>query len=807
MSAARSRPGELRWYAPRDSQTVVVTTSCDLHLHSKASAANAEWYSRDFGCPESYAEPRKQYELCKTRGMSLVTLTDHDTIAGGLELIDRPDFFLSEEVSTTFPEDGSQIHVLAWNITTAQHDRLQAARGSVYDLVEVLHRERIAHACAHPLFSPNWRLSPETLEKILVLFPVLEGINGLTDRRVERDLLELLAGVDRDVLGRLARRHGLPEPLTRHALVAGSDDHSHRGCASCFTEVARGGLGAAEFLEIAVAGGAALRGQQADLDAMCLNASRVTYGFLSARTQERPAYRDPFVDLIDVVAGRPAGSGGGGMPDQVVLSLLAGAARKMTTLGPSLDLDCLERSDAKIASTIRAVHDGLLAHACDEIIDGVGDLDIYRALGGLRDLAAAGATAVPFLLAADHFAKQRRQATDVLSRWTATSVALPASRLAIFSDSLEQVDGVTTSLGRFVREARAGGREVRVPYCGKPPRDAIEGVHVPLECAATHTTGLYAGMQFHVPSLLGTVDWMWRQEITHVELATPGPMGIFGLIAARLHRLPVTASYHTELPELLRHLSASPVLHSAASKLAAWFYAAVDKVFAFSEQSRQRLIDLGVPAGRITLAPVAIDPCEFSPDHACAKVYPELGVPANGAPIVLTVGRLSREKNVPLIIEAVGRLQHLPVPPVLVIAGDGPERGAIAAACANKPYVVMVGLQQGDRLKRLYATASAFVFASRIDTLGLVTMEAMSSGVPVVVPRDAAIAELVEHGASGYCYEFGVDGLTSALGDVLASSTRRAALAANARQAMVDRWAAARSVPSWPTLAGRSDLA
>ena len=82
-----------------------------------ASIGNDEWYTRLFGCPESYADPARQYELCKQRGMTLVTLTDHDTINGGLTLIDRPDFFLSEEITALFPENGCVMHVLAWNIT------------------------------------------------------------------------------------------------------------------------------------------------------------------------------------------------------------------------------------------------------------------------------------------------------------------------------------------------------------------------------------------------------------------------------------------------------------------------------------------------------------------------------------------------------------------------------------------------------------------------------------------------------------------------------------------------------------------
>src|SRR4029077_17924033 len=81
------------------------TTRCDLHIHSAASVGDGEWYTRLLGRSESPVEPARQYALCKARGMSLVTLTDHDTIDAGLTLIDRPDFFLSEEVTAVFPEN------------------------------------------------------------------------------------------------------------------------------------------------------------------------------------------------------------------------------------------------------------------------------------------------------------------------------------------------------------------------------------------------------------------------------------------------------------------------------------------------------------------------------------------------------------------------------------------------------------------------------------------------------------------------------------------------------------------------------
>jgi glycosyltransferase involved in cell wall biosynthesis len=762
-------------------------SACDLHLHSSASGHNDEWYSIEFGCPESYAEPRAQYELCKARGMSLVTLTDHDTIAGGLELLDRPDFFLSEEVSTMFPEDGSGIHVLAWNITPKQHDLIQAARKDVYRLVELLRSEAIVHACAHPLYSPNAKLSVATLEKIFALFPIIEGINGLTDRGLERDLTDLVASLDARTISEMAARHDIhvSDPGRRIVMTAGSDDHVQRHCASCFTSVDHADLAPRAFIEAVAAGEARCHGHQADLDVMCLTAGRVTYSFLEARKQENPSYRDPFVDLIDVVAGRRTNSE---PADDLVRSFLSAAQRTSTPLGRDLDPGALENygdiANDRVMTGIRRVHDGLIERGFSELVDGINDLDMYRVIGAIRDLAGAITTAAPYLFAADHFAKQRGDARDVLATWNASPLPPRPDRLAIFSDTVGHVDGVSMSLRRFVTQTRG---EVRIPYCGERPPEATDA-YLPLACAASHATGLYGGLELHMPSPLGTIDWLWRNDITRVELATPGPMGIVGLLAARLMRLPVTASYHTELCGLTRVLSSNHLVHKSARWLSAWFYGAVDRVFAFSESSRRRLLELGVPAERIEHVPVAIDPQEFSPCFAHADSYRALGIEAGNERVVLTVGRLSREKNLPIIIEAIGRLQST-IRPVLVIVGDGPERAALERLCVDRPYVVFAGLQVGDHLKRLYATASAFVFASRIDTLGLATMEAMSSGVPVVVPSDAAIAELVVDGVSGSCYEFGVDGLVDALKRVLQSPARRAMLAANARQAMVDRWA------------------
>ena len=269
---------------------------CDLHLHSSASIESQEWLPQRFGCPESYAQPAVQYELCKARGMQLVTLTDHDTIDGGLQLVDRPDFFLSEEVTTRFPDDGCVVHVLVWNITPADHERIQALRADVFALVDYLRRCGIAHALAHPLESPNRKLEAPTLEKLVLLFSTFEAVNGRAAEDLNAGVRTLLGGLDARALRRLGAKHGLPPArgLGRPcSLVGGSDDHEHPRAATCFTEV-DGTPDVAGFFEAVMAGQARAVGHGADVVGLGLAFGSTAYRFLGpARRRRGRARRRP----------------------------------------------------------------------------------------------------------------------------------------------------------------------------------------------------------------------------------------------------------------------------------------------------------------------------------------------------------------------------------------------------------------------------------------------------------------------------------------------------------------------------------
>src|SRR3954463_14257424 len=130
---------------------LMTTSRADLHCHSEASQESKLGVQRALGLPECATPPEEVYELAKRRGMDFVTITDHDTIDGVLEIADRPDVFVSEELTAGFRGEPQAVHVLCYGITPDDHEWLQAHASDVEDVAAYLRENAIACALAHPL--------------------------------------------------------------------------------------------------------------------------------------------------------------------------------------------------------------------------------------------------------------------------------------------------------------------------------------------------------------------------------------------------------------------------------------------------------------------------------------------------------------------------------------------------------------------------------------------------------------------------------------------------------------------------------
>jgi predicted metal-dependent phosphoesterase TrpH len=204
-AARREMEERVRW-ARRPSVRV------DLHCHSTYSDEKLRWLPSVVFHP--VLRPEQLYELAKFRGMDFVTITDHDTIDGCKALLDRrgnlPDFFVGEEVSARFPEDGTVVHVNVYDHDEAQHREIQRLRENIYDLTSYLRRIDKVFVLNHMTWTQQHRvLSPAQLEAVLRLFDVFEGLNGARSH------------AHNAFVWHATRNRG-------KVLVGGSDSHTHR---------------------------------------------------------------------------------------------------------------------------------------------------------------------------------------------------------------------------------------------------------------------------------------------------------------------------------------------------------------------------------------------------------------------------------------------------------------------------------------------------------------------------------------------------------------------------------------------------
>jgi glycosyltransferase involved in cell wall biosynthesis len=211
-------------------------------------------------------------------------------------------------------------------------------------------------------------------------------------------------------------------------------------------------------------------------------------------------------------------------------------------------------------------------------------------------------------------------------------------------------------------------------------------------------------------------------------------------------RVPLLATYHTDFPAYVSHLTRDHRMANATRDYMKWLYGQTSAVFARSNQYRFKLRDLGLDDEHLRLIQPGVNTDKFSGKHRDPNVWVDLRV---REPLrVLYVGRVSVEKNLPLLVDAFRQLCRQRNDTALIVAGDGPYLAEMKKKLAGTP-AYFLGFQSDKQLGPLYAGADLFVFPSRTDTLGQVVMEAQASGLPVVVSNEGGPKEVIEDTVTG----------------------------------------------------------
>lgn len=715
----------------------------DMHCHSTASEVAKLGIQRSVGLPECATPPEEVYELAKSRGMDFVTITDHDTIAGCLEIADRPDVFVSEELTAWFAGEPQAVHVLCYGITPDDHDFLQAHASDLETCAAYLHEHEITCALAHPFFAVADPLEPRHRRRLAELFGVWEVRNGSRARE-----LNLPAAVYVETHGGIG--------------IGGSDDHAGVDIGRTWTRTPAAST-PEEFLRH-------IREARAEAQGAQGSAAKWAHSALALAT--RALAREGGLDA-DAAPTSPAAALA--IAERVVADgavrggseVALGAAEASALLRAWLDSVELSDDPLKLLDLLKAPgfsHSELFRRA--KRIHERRLLEAVRAAAGAAAAAAGYGAAARELFEAVVPVVPYVPSTTILASEKARLAGRERHdprRVALVVDGVDSMHGVAHTVER-IREHGVPGYEVEV--VGTDPR-----VDRRLPAAAEIEVPFYPGMRIGVPSVPELVETLAEGHYDLVHVASPGPAGVGGALAARIGGTPLAGSYHTEFAVYAGLRSGDAELEGGMHAALSLFYGQCDLVLSPSPAADGSLASLGVAGERIARWARGVDLSIHDPARAEPDAFP-------GEVKVLYAGRLTREKGADLLAASFLAAHERDPRLHLLLAGGGPEEAELRARLGDR--ATFLGWLEREELARAYASADIFLFCSQTDTYGQVVAEAQASGLAVVAVARGGPLSLIRDRHSGWLCEPDADELAGAVAQLAASSFLRERLSRGA---------------------------
>ncbi len=312
--------------------------------------------------------------------------------------------------------------------------------------------------------------------------------------------------------------------------------------------------------------------------------------------------------------------------------------------------------------------------------------------------------------------------------------------LAVFTDTyLPTVNGVTYTITGWRERWRQRGNRMDVVYPqvdGHDPRDGEHPVRsLPFPFYEDFSVGLP-----RTPRAVRDAD------VVHVH--TPFHVGFAGYRLARRRDLPLVASYHTPTSEYTNYVApterVADALAGVSRRWERWFFDRADLVTAPSETAREHLRKTVGVSAPVEVLSNGVDTDRFAPVDA-GPFLRRHDVDADG-PLVGYTGRHGYEKRLDVLVEAAADLEaHL------LVGGDGPARSDLEGRADDLGVdATFLGFLDREELPAFYSALDVFAFPSPVETQGIVALEAMACGTPVVGADAGALAETVDDGETGY---------------------------------------------------------
>ena len=332
-------------------------------------------------------------------------------------------------------------------------------------------------------------------------------------------------------------------------------------------------------------------------------------------------------------------------------------------------------------------------------------------------------------------------------------------RIAYFTDTyLPNNDGVVTCLLNFRKGLEKRGHEVFILTPGtKKQKQENKDKHVYYFTSAVFKP--YPDYRIALFPFKSARKLIKEMDVDLVHSHGIATTGLAAIDCARNLNIPLIASFHTMVPSATHYLTSrqnmQKFLESFSWKYLRWYYNFFGKILVPSEFTKDILHKEGI--NNTIVMPSGINYRFYSKgDGDWIRKRYRLGKKK----IVLHVGRVVKEKNLELLINEAQSIINKKPNVVFIIVGKGPAEEHYKNLVTMKgleEHFIFTGFVPKKELPDYYATADAFAFPSYFDTQGLVALEAMAAGLPVVAPMHSGSCDFVEDGVSGYLFKEEVD--------------------------------------------------
>ncbi|MDR3237622.1 MAG: glycosyltransferase [Spirochaetia bacterium] len=728
----------------------------DLHVHSKYSSDSQNPVIAALGSRESYVEPEEIFEIALKRGMDYVTITDHDTIDGCLVIKNlHPDkVIMGVESTVFFPEDGCPVHILVYGLDKRQFEIIEKLRHNIYDFRNYLQTTKLAHSVAHTTYRLSDKFSIAHVEKLFALFDVFEIINGNRSEADNRRFADIVESLTPGGMYNLSNRHNITpygsKPWVK-GLTGGTDDHSGLFVGTTWTNI-----NAAAINNIIPA----IRCKLTSAD----GGSRTNKGFafeIFKITMDNFAEKggNPG-ELVTQIAAHVLENKKMGLINRYKIYMLKKSKIRLYRLLANIITEADKHYDSvddkmnNLYNHIVTLSDEITRDFVNAVFNSFSAGNLSATLKAIPRTFASGLIYIPALFALKYMNKDLDFQQDLVNHFIKKNqVQKRKKKILWFTDTIADMNGVAVTLQNIGWIANKRGDDLHIvsSVTDEEMTPLLPPGLINLPPLVTFKLPYYEKLTVKVPSVLSMLENLEPLRPDEVFISSPSTVGLYGLLYSKVFGIKCTTVYHTDFTMQAKNIinSNTPLL-KVIEKYTKWFHEASDRILVPTAEYIDILMRRGFDTKKMDIFHRGIDTVLFQP-HSSAAGYIKTKYRVIGDINLLYAGRISEDKNINFLIEAVSPLFDDPELKInLLLAGDGPYLKTLKEKYARSRNIYFLGQIPNRELPLVYSGCEMLLFPSETDTFGMVVLEAQACGRPALVSDIGGPKNIVVDNETGY---------------------------------------------------------